>query len=262
MNEGEYERLLREFARTAGTRTEALEQAIYNDGEILTRYVQNRIELAMADVLVDGVFSASLASEFGGILDFGVPGSNLVTVGTSWATTATSDPFADLLAACDLYESVNGERPGFGLWSRQSQRYAQTATKVINAVKGAQTGVTRVQTQDLMDLFSSEGIPTTWTTVETSMDVDGVATRVLPADKIILGPSNPADLLEFQLGISATALELVDSNEAEMSFEDASGIVGVVEKVGPPYRKFTFVDAVGIPVLKDARKLMVLDVLP
>jgi hypothetical protein len=31
--------------------------------------------------------------------------------------------------------------------------------------------------------------------------------------------------------------------EADLSFEDAPGIVGVVEKSGPPYREFTFVDA-------------------
>jgi hypothetical protein len=61
------------------------------------------------------------------------------------------------------------------------------------------------------------------------------------------------------MGVTATALELVNSNESDLSFEDAPGIVGVVEKVGPPYRQFTFVDACGMPVLDSAR-LMTLDV--
>jgi hypothetical protein len=55
-------------------------------------------------------------------------------------------------------------------------------------------------------------------------------------------------------------LELVNSNEADLSFEEAPGIVGVVEKTGPPYRQFTYVDAVAMPILADARKLFVADV--
>jgi hypothetical protein len=42
-----------------------------------------------------------------------------------------------------------------------------------------------------------------------------------------------------------------------MSFADAPGIVGVVEKVGPPYRQFTFVDAVAMPILAQPKRLFV-----
>ncbi len=259
-NKGEYERLQEEMARLGGTRTEALSNAIYDDGQDLTRYAQNRIEQALGDVLTDGIFAPA---ELPGVsIDFGVPGGNLITVGTSWATSATADGFSDLVAACDAYEAVNGFRPGFALASRTAQRQLVTQTKVINAARGAQTGVTRVSMQDLAGLFDSEGIPTDWRTIETQLDVDGVSTRTLPVDKIILGPPNPEDLLEFQLGVSATALELVNSGEVDMSFEDAPGLVGVVIKDGPPFRQFTFVDGIGLPVLKDAKKLMVLDVIP
>ena len=58
-----------------------------------------------------------------------------------------------------------------------------------------------------------------------------------------------------------TALELVDSNLSELTFREAPGIVGVVEKVGPPYRKFTFVDGMALPVLSNAKKLLIADVL-
>lgn len=257
---GEYERLALENLRLGGTRPQALIDAIYDDGADLTRYVQNRMELAIGDVLTDGKFTPS---ELGGAeTDFGVPGSHLITVGTSWATVASSDPFADLVGACDIYEATNGFRPGFAISARQSLRQMQTSTKMINAIKGAQTGSTRVSQQQIMDLFDGEGVPTNWIINETQLDVDGVSTRTIPADKIILGPPNPEDLLEIRYGLSATALELVDSAQAEFSFEDAAGIVGVVIKEGPPFRQFTFVDAVGMPILKDARKLMVLDVVP
>jgi len=51
---GELERLQLEFARTGGTRTEALANAIYNDAQNLTREVLNRLEQAWGDVLTDG----------------------------------------------------------------------------------------------------------------------------------------------------------------------------------------------------------------
>jgi hypothetical protein len=54
----------------------------------------------------------------------------------------------------------------------------------------------------------------------------------------------------------------VDSTQSDLSFEEAPGIVGVVEKVGPPYRSFTFVDAVAMPILSNAKLLSVLDVVP
>lgn len=258
-NRGEYERLQIEMARLGGTRSEALTSAIYDDGTDLTRYVQNRIEQSLGDVLTDGVFAPA---ELGGVsVDFGVPANQLVTAGTLWSTTASSDPLADLIAICDVYEAANGFRPGFVVLSRQAARLAVQSTKLINAVRGAQTGVTRISLQDAAGVFANEGIPTDWRVYETQLDVDGVTTRVLPADRVVLGPPNPDDLLEFQLGITATALELANAAETELSFEDAPGITGVVIKDGPPFREFVFVDAIGLPVLKDARKLAVLDVL-
>lgn len=259
MNRGEYERLQLEMAKLGGTNVQAKIDAIYDDSADLVTYVRNRVELALGDVLVDGVFAPA---ELGGAaVDFGVPGGNIINTGTLWSVSATADPLADLISACDTYEAVNGFRPGFVITSRAVKRAAQVSTKLINAARGAQAGVTRIALEDAFSVFDGEGIPTDWRVCETQLDVDDVSTRVLPADKIILGPPNPEDLLEFQFGVTATALELVNSTEVDFSFADAPGIVGVVDKVGPPYREFTFVDAIGLPVLKDAKKLMVLDVL-
>lgn len=259
LNMGEYERLQVEFARTGGTRTEALANAIYDDDTTLTRNMHNRMEMALADVLEDGTFAPSLKSEFGGVLDFGVESGNKPTAAKAW-TDPTADILADLIAWADAYEAATGARPARIIASRAVLRAMNTNAGLINAIKGATAGVTRVSDAELADLFASEGLPSLRTSYDTQLDVDGVATRALAADKLVLLPENPADVMEFQMGISATALELVDSNESEMSFEDAPGIVGLVEKVGPPYRQFTFVDAVGLPVLKDARKLFVADV--
>jgi hypothetical protein len=61
--------------------------------------------------------------------------------------------------------------------------------------------------------------------------------------------------------VSATALELVNSDQSDMSFEDAAGIVGVVIKEdGVPFRQYAYVDAVAMPILANARRLLVADV--
>ena len=140
-------------------------------------------------------------------------------------------------------------------------RNLQKNTELINAVKGAQTGVTRVSLADAQGVFEDEGLPTNWIVDETNLDVDGTTTRVWPSDKLTFLPANPGDVIEVRYGLTATALELVNSSEVDLSFEDAPGIVGVVEKQGPPYREFTFVDATGMPIVKDAHKVFTADVL-
>lgn len=256
-NQGEYERLRREYQRLGGSRLEVLEQASYDDAQDLTTYVQNRAELALGDVLVDGVFTPL---ELGGVsVDFGVPANHLITVGTAW-TNIAADGLANLIAACDIYEATNGFRPGFGIIRRADLRNFLKQSSLIGAVKGTNTGVTQVSLADADGVLANAGVPTTWYIDETQLDVDGVYTAVIPTGKVILGPPNPSDMLAFRYGTTATAMELVDSNEVDFSFSEAPGIVGVTVKEGPPFREFTFVDAIGLPVLKNARYLMVLSV--
>lgn len=258
LSQGEYERLKLEFARTGGTRTEALANATYNDGEILTREVLNRLEQAWGDLLSDGVITINEGIEgLNGVeLDFGVPANHLVNAGVLWSNTAALI-LSDLIAWSDTYETTNGTRPGAIRVPRAVARNMQVNTQLINAVHGAQTGKTRVTLNEINDALGSEGLPPVTVQDIAKLDVDGVVTPVLPDDRVLLTPESFADLGYTAFGVSATALELVDSNKADFSFEDAPGIVGVTEKVGPPYREFTYVDATALPILTDAKRLFV-----
>lgn len=252
---GEYERLQIEFARTGGTNTAALERAIYNDAERLTYHVQNRLEQAWGDVLYDGILTIN-EDGFQGEADFGVPASNKVTASTLWTTVATALALDDLISWSDTYETVNGFRPGATRMARATIRALQRNKQLIDAVHGATTGKTRVTVDEINDLLDGEGVAPIVELPIARVDVDGVNTAVMPDDKVLLTPASWDDLGHTRFGVTATALELVDSNEAEFTFEEASGIVGVVDKSGGvPYRQFTFVDAVGMPILEDARRL-------
>lgn len=266
LNQGEYERLQREFARLQGGNVALLERAIYNDGEQLTREVQNRVEMAWGDLFSDGILNISEGGLTGsaGVADFGVPGNQKVTVGTAWATFATAPVLSDLEAAINTRVETNGNsRPGYVLTSSTQIRNMRRNKQVIDAVYGSTAGRTQVTLTELRNLLADEfeGL-TLLNSYDSSFDVDGVTTRTIPNDKVMLLPADLDNFAYTAWGVSATALELVNANQSDLSFEEAAGIVGVVIKTGPPFRQNVLVDAVALPILADAQGLSILDVAP
>jgi hypothetical protein len=257
---GELERLQLEFARTGGTNRAAIVDAIYNDATNLTREVQARMEQARGDVLTDGKFT--LTGEGGLYMeaDYGIPAGHLVAPGTLWTTTATATIIANESTWVDTYVATNGFAPGGQVVSRRvlnlMLQNAELRT-LAASLSGTPSLVTRPALDAALAAFS---LPPIVMVYDTNVDVDGTTTRVIPDDRVLFVPPNVSDLGYTAWGVSATALELVNSNATDLSFEDAPGIVGVVEKMGPPYREFTFVDAVGMPVLANPRLILVADV--
>lgn len=254
LNMGEYERLQLEFARTGGTRTQALADAVYNDAEQLAGEIINRGEQAWGDVLTDGKLTINengLQAE----ADFGMPANHLVaSVATAW-TNAAATILDNLTSWVNIYTTTNGFAPGSILTSRKVAQAINSNTQVINAAIGAAAGRTWADNVEVTRALQARGLPSSITQYDTVLDIDGVTTRVIPEDRVILLPPDLATLSEFRYGLTATALELVRDSRSQMTFEDGPGIAAVVDKVGPPYREFTFVDAVGMPILRDARLL-------
>lgn len=261
LSKGEYERLQLEFSRTGGTNSAALVQAIYNDAEQLTREVLNRMELARGDVLTDFRFTMMGGSgEPSGIeANFGAPAGHTGAPAVLWtaANLATMTPLADLVAWRDVFLASGSGSPDTLIMSNIRASVVQRSAEIINAVHGSASGRTRVTRAELNDLLASEDIPPI-TTYDANVDVDGVTTRIVGDDQLIM--ANSTQLGYTAWGVTATALELVNSNQSELSFEQARGIVGIVEKAGPPYREFTFVDACGMPVIANPRALLARDV--
>lgn len=253
---GEYERLQLEFARTGGTNSAVLARAIYNDGERLTREVQARMEQAWGDVLLDGRLTIN-ENGYQGEADFGIPANHLVTAATPWTTTGTAPALDDLTAWVDIYVATNGFRPGSMVGSLRAQRLFLRNAQVVAAVGNGRSRATLAEANDLL---IGEGLPVLRDTYDGLVDVDGVTTRVLPDDRMVLLPPDVSALGYTAYGLTATALELLNAAVVDLSFSDAPGIVGVIEKVGPPYRQMTYVDAVGMPILEKPRQLFVADV--
>lgn len=258
LTRGEYERLQVEFARTGGTNTAALVNAIYNDAEQLIREIRARMELAWGDVLTDGVLSIS-DGDFQATADYGVPSAHKVVAGTAWTNTA-APALTNLLSWHDTYIATRGARAGATRTSNRTLQLLLRNTEVINAVHGAAAGRTMVTLLDLNSLLVSLGLPPLVPTYDTKVDVDDTDVMVVPDDRLLFTPASLADLGYTCFGVTATALELVGSGQSDLSFADAPGVVGVIDKSGPPYREQTLVDAVGMPILTDARALFIAEV--
>jgi hypothetical protein len=256
---GELERLQLEFARTGGTNQDTFVNAIYNDAQDLTENIQRRMELARGDVLSDGIFT--LTGEGGLTLeaDYGVPDDNFVTAAISWGDHANADPIADLIPWIRAYRILNGYPPGGMIlsWDRVLDLLQnENLRTLLSSVIGAPSMLTRPQLDGLLAQYS---LPPILQVYDTLVDVDGTATRVTDDDKVIFVPPDPGTNLGYTAwGVSATALELVNSAKAELSFSEAPGIVGAVNKSdAPPFMQEVYVDAVGMPIIENPNALMV-----
>ena len=255
---GEYERLQLQFARTQGTNKAALANAIYNDAEALARSVYNRLELAWGDVLTDGILTITENGIAGqaGIADFGMEPASKVTAGTAWSNPA-APALDDLLAWAEAYENQGVGAPGAIRMKRKTFRLLTRNTQIVALATEGGTR-TRITEDDVRDVLNAEGLPPVVFLPDTSFQgQSGADVKVVPDNLVLLTPASLSDLGFTALGVSVTALELVRSKEAEMTFQGAAGLVGIVEKVGPPYRQFTFVDATAMPILTQPRRLFI-----
>ena len=251
---GEYERLQLEFARLGGTNNSAIVDAIYDDATNLTLEVRARMEQARGDVLTDGKFTLAGEGNLTMEADYGVPANHVVAAGILWTTTATATIIADLTAWVNVYIATNGSRPTGIIVSTQVMN-----TMLMNAeirslsasLSGSPGLVTPVAAAAALQAF---GLPPVTLVYDSQVDVDGVATKVLPANRVIMYGDNVG---YTAWGVTATALELAGAAETDLTFADAPGITGVVIKDGPPFRSWTFVDAVGMPVLEQPKRLLI-----
>lgn len=262
LNQGEYERLQAEHLRLGGTQYEALQAAIFADAEILTHSMHCRVEKALASTLATGVFAVN-ENGFASTADFGVPAANRFTATTPWTTSATALAADDLRALVSLFKSSAGVAPGRIITSEAVVNALSTNAQVIAEAVGTTTARTWINRDELGAWLRANRLPDVITEVETNVynDETGANERVFPENTIVLAPESLTGVLEFRYGLSATALELVQSPLTELTFSDAPGIVGMVVKEGPPFRQFTYVDAVGMPLLVAPRSVVIGSVL-
>lgn len=252
---GEYERLV--LQRAQGLAEGRLARQAYEDTRSNVIAIRSRVERARGQVLETGKFS--LVDENGLTLtaDFGVPPAQLnVTPAVLWSDP-TADVFGNLETWSTAYADANqGRQPGNFLTSRRVVNAARLNKQVIRAIYGPSATEGRVTPQQLNDVLADQGFPGF-----TTYDVKIGGTRVITDDKLIMTPSDPEELGRTEWGITADALELVQSNQTDFALSDAPGIVAVTLKSGDPVQIAAKATAGVLPVLRTPTLLFVAKVL-
>lgn len=258
---GEYETLVKEFARMKGGNTALLADAIYNDGELLTQSMWNRVEMGLGQALL-GAFTVD-ENETMFEVDYAVPGDNRITANVLW-----SDPAAliadDLRALRAQFIASAGVAPGRIVTTERVLGTILRNPQVVAEAIGTQTGRARITRAELTAWLDAESIPVDVTLVEGVMynDETGLDERVFPDNVLVMTPTVLGDVLQFTFGLSASALKLVRSNRTTLTIDGDGGgieprIVGMVIEDGPPYREFTYTDAVGLPILSRPKDVVI-----
>lgn len=259
---GEYEMLQLALARTGGNDRAAMIEEIYKDTDNNVRSIYNRVELSRGDVLMDGKFN--LINEDGLTLeaDFGLPADNNVAPLVLWNDYANASPLQNLRGWMRIYALLNGGRPGYAVMGEDVISALESCEEVRQAASyGGNILKPFVTDQELAGIFSTNRFPPI-VPYDTVIDVDGVNTRVVAGNKVIFLPANPADLGITAWGVTAEALALMGSNNPQLTFQQAPGIVAVTTREGDPPRVWSKAGATVMPLLRDVRKLMVATVLP
>jgi len=218
--------------------------ALYADAERMIRSVQARVELARGDAINDGKVTIA---ENGLMLeaDYGRSASHSVTAATVWTDPAATI-LSDLLAWTTTYVNDTGIMPGSILMSRQ--RLANLALN--NEMRGyaAMNGTTptRINAETIAAILGAEGLPPI-EIYDTQVRVNGVRTRVLPANKIFLMPPEGEALGNTFYGVTAEALLLAD--RGLIVAQEAPGIVAVITQTEHPVHTYTVGTAVALPAM-------------
>jgi hypothetical protein len=230
---------------------------IYNDAERMVRSVKLRIELARGGLLTTGKF---ILAENGLQMtaDFLMPASHKPTAALPWSTT-TTDILGDLLAWTQLYVDDNGFEPGQIIANRTILGYMLNNLPMRQAAAFNGTTPARINLETVAAIFAANGLAPV-TIYDTVVRVNGVITRVIPIDNLLLMPPADVPLGQTQWGITAEALKL--ASKGMIAARDAAGIVAVNLENDNPVQTFTLATGVAVPVLGNPNGVICADVIP
>jgi len=166
-----------------------IRQALFNDSKKLCKDVCARVELARGQTLATGT---TPIPELGQTINWGRVGAHTVTAATLWSVGG-ADPLQDLMSWRDTYLATNGVDPGSIVVSRQVWNVMLRNQAIRNQVFGGQTQYVGgnqssiVNQQALNAVLLSQGLPQI-ELYQSQVNVNKVATRVLPSNVVLLLP--------------------------------------------------------------------------
>jgi hypothetical protein len=237
------EEYLRQRALETGT-DDPIITAIFDDAERMTRSVQARVEAARGDIIDDGIVTIA---ENGLVLeaDFNRSGSMSVIAATVW-TNPAAEMLSEMLAWQQAYIDLNGSEPAVMLMPKTRVANFALNTEMREYASANGTTPNRINRATIDNIFSNEGLPPI-ETYDVSVRKDGVATRVLPLDKIYFMPATSEPIGNTFYGPTAEALKLRAKGLIEA--DAVPGIVAVVTETDHPVQTFTVGTGLILPAM-------------
>ncbi len=231
-----------------------IKSRIYNDAARMTRKVLARMEIARGQALVEG---RVVINENGVIatVDFGRASGNVVTAGVLWSASSGATPLTDLMTWRDAYVAVNGSEPGQILTSRRvvslMMRNAELRNLVFPTSGGMQPDI--ISEAAINSALAVFGLPPI-VTYEAQLKVSGVATRVIPDNRLLLLPGGE-DLRQLGRTLYGTTLE-ASTPGFNLTGAEAGIVAGNLE-TWDPIHLWTKVSAIGLPIVVNPNLTMV-----
>jgi len=225
--------------------------AIYQDAERMTRSVRARIEMAIGDVLNDGIMTIS-ENNITLTANFGRAGAMSVTAGTLW-TNVASTILSDILTWMAAYEVQNGVTPGLLVVPRARVGNFALNTEMRNYAAANGTVPSRLNEAAINQVFAAEGIPPIFV-YDGQFRKNGTLTRTLPANKVFLMPPAGEPLGNVFWGTTAESLRLREKGLIQR--EEAPGLVAFAMTQDHPVQTMTVATAVALPVMPNPNLVM------
>lgn len=219
--------------------------AILTDAERMSQSVLARVEVARGDALVTGKVTIN---ENGVVatVDFGRAANHTVTAAVAWTNVAAT-PLTNLMAWRDVYVATNGSEPGRILTSRRVLALMMRNGEMRNLVFPGANQPNLVTETAVLQALTAFGLPPI-TLNDSQVRVNGVATRVIPDDRLLYLPA-PGTVDGDQLGAAlfGTTAESLEPDYGLAGNEP--GLVAGSYSTKDPVAVWTKAAAIALPVL-------------
>ncbi|MEV6836774.1 major capsid protein [Streptomyces sp. NPDC051133] len=245
----EYDRLR---LRKLNTNDDQVLRLIARDAQRLARNIGARFEVVRGQALVN---AQAPIDELQQTVDFGRTAAHNVVAATLWTDHANATPISDLESWVQQYVDTNGVEPAVILMPKGVLQHMRMCDQVIRQVfpLAPAGSAPMVSVEQVNAVLSSMSLPPV-ELYDAQVKVDGVSTRITPANAIALLPepgpttaAQPTDLGATLLGTTAEALEA----EYSLVAAEQPGIVAATYKTKNPIRLWTHAAAVGLPILRE-----------
>lgn len=240
-----------------GELADDIQETIFNDVDAGMKAIENRLEIARSDALVNGQIDVDENGIVGQSADFARPAANEDTVGVDWGTPATAVPLTNEAAVMDVLKTKGyGPNDLVAVQTTATWRKWLATDQVRDAVPSARVYDT-LSDDDGDEVRRSRRLPPVLLYDAEVNDVDGTLRSVMPDDKVLYLPANE-QVGESQWGIPAIASD----PDINLTRETRPGPVAYLYRLLPEYVVWTVVDAIMFPTFRAPELTFVLDTSP